>query len=101
MKFSACNQDFYGENCEVPCRCGRGSKECNYITGCICNEGWKGDGCEEDINECHLNNTCTGDHEVCVNTPGSYRCDCDKGYQNISGICQGKKKYTPIIFVVF
>ena len=32
----------------------------------------------------------------CVNTPGSYRCDCDKGYRlTRDGMCVGTYSFTP------
>lgn len=45
--------------------------------------GWQGDGkaCE-DIDECALK--IDGCDQVCVNTPGSYRCDCHSGYTLVS-----------------
>jgi hypothetical protein len=35
-----------------------------------------------DINECVLNaDLCNKESSSCVNTPGSYRCDCLAGYE--------------------
>uniref|UniRef100_A0A0X3NUK1 EGF-like domain-containing protein n=1 Tax=Schistocephalus solidus TaxID=70667 RepID=A0A0X3NUK1_SCHSO len=53
-----------------------------------------------DINECSAESTvCRGEHEKCVNTPGSYRCDCEDGYTLNSGKCvkpaPTKKAQTP------
>lgn len=53
---------------------------------CTCNAGYEGDpltGCI-DINEC-LNVDC-GPNGKCVNTPGSYKCECNMGYQDTSPI---------------
>lgn len=46
-----------------------------------------------DIDECSLNSTLC-DH-VCINTDGSYMCECNEGYQLVSGTnqCQGKLPY--------
>ena len=46
---------------------------------CICNTGYelKGSNCI-DINEC-LNDQCSPDYD-CVNSIGSYFCDCTEGY---------------------
>ncbi|EDV27498.1 uncharacterized protein TRIADDRAFT_53244 [Trichoplax adhaerens] len=56
-----------------PCRYG----ECINITGnhqCICRKGFTGADCAQDINECEtLNGGC---QEACINTFGSYRCQC-------------------------
>ncbi|VDN16540.1 unnamed protein product [Dibothriocephalus latus] len=53
-----------------------------------------------DINECSADsNICRGEHEKCVNTPGSYRCDCEGGYTLRAGKCvkpaPSKKVPTP------
>ena len=31
------------------------------------------------------------DHEVCSDTLGSYVCECEEGYHNVSGLCEGTK----------
>ena len=45
--------------------------------------GWTGNGQQcIDINEC-LEGTAGCDH-TCINTPGSYRCECDEGFNLVS-----------------
>ncbi|KAL4447912.1 hypothetical protein ABPG75_005131 [Micractinium tetrahymenae] len=58
---------------------------------CRCPAGWEGDGhtCA-DIDECALH--IDGCDQICVNTQGSYRCACNKGYtlhggQGAPGMC--------------
>ena len=43
-----------------------------------------------DINEC-LTLRCTGDHQYCENTLGSYTCDCVFGYKKnlTTNLCEG------------
>ena len=51
---------------------------------CTCNAGYEGDpltGCV-DINECR-NDVC-GPNGNCVNTPGSYECECIVGYTSLA-----------------
>ena len=48
---------------------------------CLCEEGFEGDpiiGCT-DINECNLGDAC-GPKGECMNSDGSFTCDCDPGY---------------------
>lgn len=87
---TACDEHFYGENCETPCKCGRGAQTCHHINGCVCELGWTGETCELDVNEC-LTSPCQGDHELCLNTPGSYRCDCTPGFNKSNDQCIGIK----------
>ena len=55
-----------------------------------------------DIDECEVNNTC-GENGDCVNTNGSFSCDCHPGYKDDGFIyCRGKdtkKSNKKIIFV--
>ncbi|XP_076353916.1 epidermal growth factor-like protein 7 [Tachypleus tridentatus] len=45
---------------------------------CICTSGWSGDTCETDVDECSKKvKSCEHD---CINTPGSYRCQCHNGF---------------------
>ena len=52
---------------------------------CRCPSGWEGDGerCI-DVDECSLG--ISGCDQICVNTPGSYHCDCTAGYTLHGGL---------------
>eukprot|EP01025_Chloroclados_australasicus_P019107 TRINITY_DN20291_c0_g1_i4.p1 TRINITY_DN20291_c0_g1~~TRINITY_DN20291_c0_g1_i4.p1 ORF type:complete len:659 (-),score=44.27 TRINITY_DN20291_c0_g1_i4:519-2495(-) len=57
---------------------------------CKCNQGYQGDGFTcMDIDECAQQNTPNAlCDQVCVNLPGSYRCECLDGYQmHVNNIC--------------
>ncbi|KAM3723456.1 Fibrillin-1 [Dirofilaria immitis] len=42
----------------------------------------------EDINECVENrHSCDPSNSICVNTDGSYICECAPGYEGVGGIC--------------
>ena len=36
-----------------------------------------------------IHNCSSSSNNLCVNTFGSYRCQCNTGYQDINGICTG------------
>ncbi|KFD52040.1 hypothetical protein M513_07022, partial [Trichuris suis] len=44
---------------------------------CVCEDGWQGEFCDEDIDECKDElSKCHPDFGLCANTLGSYRCEC-------------------------
>ncbi|VDK38961.1 unnamed protein product [Taenia asiatica] len=62
--------------CQPPCEVGQGA--CNMETKtCVCNAGFEGERCEQNINECAVDNG--GCSNLCVDTHGSYYCDCPLG----------------------
>ena len=87
---SECDGLYYGEGCKTPCNCGAGVLTCDKVLGCQCKTGWAGAKCDADIDECASGNPCSGANQVCQNTPGSYRCICEAGYNEKSpGNCTG------------
>lgn len=52
----------------------------NGTAYCICGSGYNGTFCETDVDECALNPCAAPERENCVNTPGSYKCECKPGY---------------------
>ncbi|KAL1021679.1 hypothetical protein UPYG_G00016460 [Umbra pygmaea] len=48
---------------------------------CQCKPGWKGDRCEEDIDECLDPDYLAGCNQLCHNYPGGFRCMCQDGYR--------------------
>ena len=48
---------------------------------CVCKDGWGGDTCEEDIDEClDSSTTLCLNGGSCVNEPGGYSCSCTPEY---------------------
>jgi hypothetical protein len=91
--FAECRLPTWGENCANQCSCtGRGADRCDRVKGCICEAGWQGDTCDVDVNECDITeNVCSESRKECVNTQGSFSCNCRKGYtEKGNGTCQGK-----------
>ncbi|KAF3832782.1 hypothetical protein F7725_026447 [Dissostichus mawsoni] len=47
---------------------------------CECKPGWKGQRCEDDIDECSDPEFPAGCNQKCYNIPGSFHCMCEDGY---------------------
>ncbi|SPP80067.1 blast:Fibrillin-1, partial [Drosophila guanche] len=64
----------------------RSNFDCTNNAECIENQCFCLDGFEPigascvDIDECRTHAEACGQHAQCLNTPGSYRCDCEAGY---------------------
>ncbi|XP_038221627.1 cubilin-like, partial [Zerene cesonia] len=53
---------------------------------CLCPKNWKGENCDEDVNECKMyEGTDLGcqNGATCINRPGSYECICKSGWYGI------------------
>ncbi|XP_036712428.1 epidermal growth factor-like protein 7 isoform X6 [Balaenoptera musculus] len=61
--------------CQPPCQNG-GS--CVQPGRCHCPAGWRGDTCQTDVDECRAGGG--GCPQRCVNTAGSYWCQCREGH---------------------
>jgi len=62
-----------------PCQHGKPFYENHFK--CQCHQGWTGDKCQLDINECQGNNLCKNGG-ICINLQGNYTCDCSNtGYR--------------------
>ncbi|XP_012935927.1 uncharacterized protein LOC101854936, partial [Aplysia californica] len=83
---SACQHPYYGEDCKSICDC-NGHGTCDSVRGCICSDGWKGESCSQDVNECAEKEQPCPDNQVCSNTVGSYTCSCDEGFATVNGTC--------------
>ncbi|KAH9494589.1 hypothetical protein Btru_019940, partial [Bulinus truncatus] len=60
-----------------------------YNLTCLCVAGWTGDFCDVEVDECSQVPSPCGDNMTCVNTQGSYRCECRSGTRlNTSGECE-------------
>ncbi|XP_038065999.1 fibrillin-2-like isoform X2 [Patiria miniata] len=64
--------------CSPPCHATRGS--CVRPNVCQCRPGYYGRTCHTDVDECQSksSNQCS---QICINTVGSYRCECNTGYR--------------------
>ncbi|XP_062579994.1 protein eyes shut homolog, partial [Saccostrea cucullata] len=83
-----CKEPYYGENCSQICTCGPGMDKCNPVSGCDCLEGWAGETCSDDIDECKSNQSICGFDKVCQNLEGSYICNCREGFQRVGDNCE-------------
>lgn len=73
------------------CQGGPGQCYSNYLSAiCKCPKGYAGDGINEclDIDECSQERTpCNPEKSYCVNTDGSYECNCKPGFEKVNGHC--------------
>ena len=99
---SPCPSLRYGPQCRGTCSCSGRMQACHPVTGCVCQAGWTGGQCQEDVDECRQDpDVCGGGEEgrLCVNTNGSYACRCPSGYaaaaaaaasSSAQGACEGE-----------
>lgn len=79
----ACEYGKYGVECAHSCNCGPNVEACDPATGCtICRDGWTGDNCTTNIDECATNTYNCTPHSTCKNLPqGTYSCVCNNYYE--------------------
>ncbi|XP_067685379.1 uncharacterized protein [Haliotis asinina] len=90
-----CDRDWYGSACERHCKAtpDHSHYTCDLHTGAkMCFEGWKGDNCNQDIDECTEDDHICQHGGTCINTQGSYECTCVAGMkgklcENITNQC--------------
>lgn len=93
---TVCEYPSFGVNCSETCYCAENALRCDPVRGCICGRGWAGSSCDEDIDECEDPHSCPFD-KICVNTIGSFTCECYEGYSlNRENQCVGKFQISTI-----
>ncbi|XP_045145151.1 epidermal growth factor-like protein 7 isoform X2 [Echinops telfairi] len=65
-----------GAVCQPPCQNGG---RCVQPGRCHCPAGWQGNTCQTDVDECRFGRGGCPQH--CVNTAGSYQCQCQEGHR--------------------
>uniref|UniRef100_A0A8C2KHS8 Protein S n=1 Tax=Cyprinus carpio TaxID=7962 RepID=A0A8C2KHS8_CYPCA len=77
-----CVQEISNQCLPLPCHAD-GYERCVDGQGsftCVCKAGWRGQRCEQDINECEDPIFPAGCSQKCENLPGSFMCSCEKGF---------------------
>uniref|UniRef100_A0AC35TS16 VWFC domain-containing protein n=1 Tax=Rhabditophanes sp. KR3021 TaxID=114890 RepID=A0AC35TS16_9BILA len=81
-----CSRDHYPTN-SYPCDKNADCIHEEHGPKCVCMEGYFGNGTKcYDIDECHIKNgesTPCNIGTVCINSPGSFRCDCFPGFERL------------------
>jgi len=80
------------DECKVgtPCKNGAACQNDPSRPGevvCTCTKGWTGKHCEVNINECAEKTFTCVENSICKDTPGSYDCECNAGYEKKDGKC--------------
>ena len=80
--YLVCPNGTYGDKCEKTCQCATDNTvSCDVMTGsCTCKDGWAGDTCSVDIDECSnpdIHRCPVGTQ--CQNKQGSFDCLCKQG----------------------
>eukprot|EP00494_Astrolonche_serrata_P022596 UN22853 len=94
--FCECNEGYEGDGvatCEDVLDCYEGlcqnDGECQELTPgfrCVCSNGWEGEVCDEDVNECVSGDVCPV-NASCKNTIGHYKCSCNPGFMANGAFC--------------
>ncbi|XP_016312351.1 vitamin K-dependent protein S [Sinocyclocheilus anshuiensis] len=83
-----CVQEISNQCLPLPCH-KDGYERCVDGQGsftCVCKAGWRGQRCEQDINECEDPEFPAGCSQTCYNLPGSFMCSCEKGFYTLDNI---------------
>ncbi|KAL8617491.1 hypothetical protein ACOMHN_062702 [Nucella lapillus] len=89
----ACSTNQWGDNCNNTCDC-RGRGTCHRVKGCVCDSGWSGVTCSDDVNECKIMAAPCPASQICGNNPGSFVCVCPSGFVKVNGtLCVGMKSF--------
>lgn len=78
-----CEPEFYGVNCNQTCNCSLNSIRCDPILGCVCNAGFEGLFCENEIDGCE----------------GNLFSEIDTKYKGTKVICTQFKDFILIVFI--
>ncbi|CAH1269006.1 MUC4 [Branchiostoma lanceolatum] len=74
------------DTCQADCYFPCGNGLCVDTNVCECDEGWEGQFCHQDIDECWLMiDECDRVNGGCINTQGSYNCTCNGDLHLING----------------
>jgi len=88
-----CAEHYEGDDCERyvnpcvsnPCAfgatCNDLGEENGGLYNCTCNVGYTGSDCSQDIDECADGSHLCAEHANCINSVGSYDCQCGSGYR--------------------
>ena len=88
LLFVVCEVGSWGPDCAYTCDCVHAS-HCDPANGCICRTGWEGLKCSINKDECALEIQACGTREECVDTEGSYTCECRSGFhRSDTGECE-------------
>lgn len=60
-----CDVGLYGASCNETCMCGDRARKCDSVDGCVdCAQGWEGEQCATDKDECQNPDACGPDANV-------------------------------------
>ncbi|XP_062609554.1 uncharacterized protein LOC134271353 [Saccostrea cucullata] len=85
---TVCGDSTFGVQCSETCECVPNNTDvCNHVNGsCQCKNGWIGQHCSEDVNECEQQLPICNEtlNQFCFNTEGSAVCECRYGGLDIN-----------------
>ena len=96
-----CEDQFWGVNCSKTCACVEASG-CDPVSGCLCDKGWRGEHCDQDIDECQEDpDLCNDTMKECINEDGFFSCICTEGYvTSANGTCEGTSTHQSMCLIM-